>query len=306
MKKKYSILISLFVLTLSSLVVAQEKNEIHFKAVSSGYAEVNGTKLYYEMAGAGQPLVLIHGNFGDRRHWDLQFIELSKKYKVLRYDCRGYGKSALPKADEAYKDCEDLKALMEFLGIKKAHLCGLSQGGDIAIDFVLAYPDMAISLIPIGPQVMGMGEEEYNTPAFDTLRVTAVQTLEILKSKGPKGATDYLWTGEHVFGKSVISQVTRRALLQMGYDYSWWRYLNANKRGYAFPKAIRKLNEIRIPSLIVTAEFDLPVCKELVDLMIEKIPGAKLISIKGAGHIMNMDKAGEFNKAVSEFLDNIK
>jgi len=305
-KKKYSILISLFVLTLSSLVVAQEKNEIHFKAVSSGYAEVNGTKLYYEMAGAGQPLVLIHGNFGDRRHWDLQFIELSKKYKVLRYDCRGYGKSALPKADEAYKDCEDLKALMEFLGIKKAHLCGLSQGGDIAIDFVLAYPDMAISLIPIGPQVMGMGEEEYNTPAFDTLRVTAVQTLEILKSKGPKGATDYLWTGEHVFGKSVISPVTRKALLQMGYDYSWWRYLNANKRGYAFPKAIRKLNEIRIPSLIVTAEFDLPVCKELVDLMIEKIPGAKLISIKGAGHIMNMDKAGEFNKAVSEFLDNIK
>lgn len=174
MKRKFSILVSIFILTPFLPVVAQEKSEIHFKGVNSGYAEVNGTKLYYEITGAGQPLVLIHGNFGDRRHWDLQFIELSKKYKVLRYDCRGYGKSALPKADEAYKDCEDLKALMEFFGIKKAHLCGLSQGGDIAIDFALAYPEMAISLIPIGPQVMGMGEEEYDTPAFDTLRVTAV------------------------------------------------------------------------------------------------------------------------------------
>ena len=276
------------------------------KAYDSGYANVNGTSLYYEIAGKGEPIVFIHGNFGDHRHWDLQFSELSKKYKVLRYDYRGYGRSALPKADEPYKDSDDLKTLMEFKEIKKAHLCGLSQGSDIAIDFVLAYPDMVISLIPIGPQVMGMGEEEYSMPSFDTVKIVALKAFDLLRNKGAKAATDYLWTGDHVFGRSVVSAITRQALLQMGYEYSWWRYLNKNKREYAFPMAIRKLNEIKVPALIVTAEYDLPLCKDLGDLMAKKIPNAKLVSIKNAGHTMNMDQPREFNKTISEFIDGIK
>jgi pimeloyl-ACP methyl ester carboxylesterase len=85
-------------------------------------------------------LCYIHGSFGDRRFWNLQFVELSKKYKVLRYDVRGYGRSALPDTAEAYRDCDDLNALMDFLKITKAHICGLSLGSIIALDFALAYP----------------------------------------------------------------------------------------------------------------------------------------------------------------------
>ena len=58
--------------------------------VSSGYADVDGTRLYYELAGEGDPVVLIHGNFGDRRHWDDQFSALAEGCTVLRYDCRGF------------------------------------------------------------------------------------------------------------------------------------------------------------------------------------------------------------------------
>jgi alpha-beta hydrolase superfamily lysophospholipase len=90
--------------------------------VEKGFAQVNGTKLYYGIAGTGEPLVLLHGNFGDRRHWDFQFYSLSKNYKVIRYDVRGYGKSALPKSDEQYNDYNDLKALLDFLEIEKAHI----------------------------------------------------------------------------------------------------------------------------------------------------------------------------------------
>ena len=100
--------------------------------------------------------------------------------------------------------------------------------------------------------------------------------------------------------------ITRQALLQMGYEYSWWGYLNTNKREYAFPMAIRKLNEIKVPALIVTAEYDLPLRKDLGDLMAKKIPNAKLVSIKNAGHTMNMDQPREFNKTISEFIDGIK
>lgn len=282
-------------------VVAEQ---IHLP-IDSGYAEVNGTKLYYEAAGTGVALVLIHGSFGDRRHWDLQFNELAKKYKVVRYDVRGYGKSALPKADEAYKDADDLNALMIFLKIKKAHICGLSMGSIIAIDFALAYPKKCISLIPIGPRIAGDGVAEYKTPGADTIRIIMATTTDILKNKGAKEATDYLWTGHHAMGKGVVSAITREALLKMGYEYSWWRYLNDSKREFAFPIGIKNLNDIKMPALVITAEYDLELCKEVADIMVKGIDGAKLISIKNAGHIMNMDNPQEFNKVISGFIDKI-
>jgi len=124
--------------------------------IDSGYAEVNNTRLYYEIAGKGQLIVFIHGSFGDRRFWDFQMNDLSKKYKVLRYDLRGFGKSALPKEEEVYRDCDDLLALLNYLKIERAHVCGVSYGSFIAIDFALAYPQKCFSLIPIGPRVTGV------------------------------------------------------------------------------------------------------------------------------------------------------
>jgi pimeloyl-ACP methyl ester carboxylesterase len=274
--------------------------------IDSGYAEVNGTKLYYEVAGTGQSLVLIHGSFGDRRHWDFQFKEFSKKYKVLRYDVRGYGKSALPNPDKAYTDSEDLNALMDFLKIRKANICGLSMGSGIAIDFALSYPDKCGSLILIGPRVAGDGSAEYRTANADSVSNWISKVVTIVKNKGAKEGTDSLWTGNNPLSKAVLSSRTREALLKMGYEYSWWRYLYTNKREQVFPMAINKLGEIRIPTLIVTAEYDLALCKNVADIMAKNIPGAKLVSIKGAGHIMNMDKPKEFNKVIFKFFTELK
>lgn len=292
------------VISLPLLLSAQFKSDPG--SSDSGYAEVNKTKLYYEIAGKGEPLVLIHGSFGDRRFWDLQFADLSKKYKVLRYEVRGYGRSALPDSIEVYRDSDDLDALMDFLKIKKAHICGLSLGSVIAIDFALAYPGKCRSLIPIGPRVAGDGTDEYKNKNADSVRTIIAKVTEIAKTKGAKEATDYLWTGDHAMGKTVVTTRTRQALLRMGYQYSWWRYLHSSKREQVFPMAIKKLNEIRIPTLIVTAEYDLDLCKDVAAIMAKEIPGAKLVSIKKAGHIMNMDQPEEFNKIISKFIDAIK
>jgi len=276
------------------------------KKIDSGYAQVNNTKLYYEIAGSGVPLVLVHGSFGDRRFWDFQFAELAKKFKVVRYDIRGYGKSAWPDTNELYRDVDDLKALMDFLNIDKAHVCGLSLGSFIVIDLALTYPEKCLSIIPIGPRVAGDGADEFNTPSADSVRTIIATTTAIVRNKGSKQATDYLWTGDHAMGKCVISPKTRELLLRMGYEYSWWRYLNAGKREFAFPTAVKHLSEIKTPTLVVTAEYDLQLCNEVAGILAKGIPGAKLISIKGAGHMMNMDKPGEFNKAISEFIDRVK
>lgn len=105
----------------------------------TGFAEVNGTRLYYEIAGSGDPLLLIHGSTLDTRMWDDQFETFAQHYTVVRYDVRGFGKSALP-AGESYARPDDLKGLLDYLDIAHASVLGLSMGGGIAIDFVLAYP----------------------------------------------------------------------------------------------------------------------------------------------------------------------
>ena len=91
-------------------------------------AEVNGTRLYYEMSGSGDPIVLIHGFTFDVRMWDDQVQAFSQQYQVIRYDVRGFGRSALP-TEQAYARVDDLKALLDHLGIAGAYLLGLSMGG---------------------------------------------------------------------------------------------------------------------------------------------------------------------------------
>jgi len=113
-----------------------------------GFADVNGTRLYYEMAGSGPALVLIHGHTLDTRMWDDQFEPFARDYRVIRYDQRGYGKSAPPTA-ESYSPADDLMALLRYLGLSSAHILGQSRGGAGAIDFALTYPEATTTLIAV-------------------------------------------------------------------------------------------------------------------------------------------------------------
>lgn len=98
---------------------------------TDGFAKVNGTHLHYEIIGAGETLVLLHSGFTDLRLWDDQFYFFGKYFKVIRYDIRGFGRSDKP--SEPFSHVEDLKGLFNYLGIKKAHLMGVSMGGSIAV-----------------------------------------------------------------------------------------------------------------------------------------------------------------------------
>jgi len=121
-----------------------------------GFAEVNGTTLYYEVAGDGHPLVLNHGGLVDNHSWDDQFDELAQHFKVIRYDMRGFGDSGMLKNGmEPYSMERDLYSLLQFLGIEKAYMLGLSMGGSLAIDFTLQYPEMVDALITVGAGLSG-------------------------------------------------------------------------------------------------------------------------------------------------------
>lgn len=268
--------------------------------VEKGFADVNGTRLYYEVAGLGDPIVLIHGNVGDRRHWDDQFEDFSKSHKVIRYDVRGFGKSSLPVEGERYSRHDDLKALLEHLGISKAHICGLSMGCAIAVDFVLTYPEMSSSLIAVGPWASG-----YDSPAAGELWEVFRKIPSIVEESGTKAAVDYFFDSPP-FKKTIINpQVTER-LKEIGYDYSFWHLLNQDPRFILDPPAPQQLDKISLPTLIITAEFDLEPCLEIADLLEATNPNARKVVIVDAGHVMNMEKPAEFNKAVLDFLKKLQ
>ena len=264
----------------------------------TGTVAVNGTKLYYELSGVGECIVFIHGNFGDRRHWDDQFEHFAKNYKVLRYDVRGYGKSAMPVKGEKYGPHDDLKALLDYLKIEKAHLVGFSMGSGIAIDFAVEYPEMAYSLTAVGPTVHG----NWSPVAKDFIReYRSVPSL--VKEKGVKGAAE-----EYVEFKSLnshkMSPGVKKRIVENAYDYTFWHFLNPEKIKIA-PDAVNPLDTIKFPTLIITSEYDIEYSREVADLLNEKIPHSLKVDIDDATHYMFMDKPKEFNSTLFKFLADL-
>src|ERR1700687_3225159 len=141
-----------------------------------GFAQINGASLYYETAGAGSALVMLHGHLIDRRQWDDQFAAFGATHTVVRYDARGHGQSSLPPAPFTHSD--DLHALLEFLGIERAVLMGCSGGGGACIDFALAYPSRVNGLILVGSSVEGLQLGGSMSPTL-TAYVQALQRGDI-------------------------------------------------------------------------------------------------------------------------------
>lgn len=122
--------------------------------IQEGVAVVNQTQLHYQVAGTGDAAVFIHGFGSNLRIWDAQFPFFAQRYHALRYDMRGHGKSALP-ASEPYAHAHDLKMLIDFCGISRVHIIGHSMGGQIAINFALAYPECVQSLVLVDSALSG-------------------------------------------------------------------------------------------------------------------------------------------------------
>ena len=266
-------------------------------ALKIGYAEVNGTKLYYEITGKGDPIILIHGNVGDNRHWDYQFEAFGKQHQVLRYDLRGFGKSSLPQKDEPYSHYEDLKHLMDYHEIDAAYIGGLSMGSGVAINFVLSYPERVKSLIAAGPWIANYDSEK-------TRGVMSIipELLRRYQEEGKNAAIDYFI--DYVFSEALESKGCKLCR-EIGHDYSGWQLVNMDPRVYLDTPVDQLLDTISVPTLIVTADHDHETSREAADLMAERIPNSKKIVFSDSSHFMHVDKPEEFNKLVLEFISSL-
>jgi pimeloyl-ACP methyl ester carboxylesterase len=268
--------------------------------IETGYAEVNGTRLYYEVAGSGDAILFIHGNGGDRRHWDEQFEVFAKDYRVVRFDVRGFGKSAVPVEGESYRCSDDIKALLEFLGISKAHVAGFSLGCGFAVDFVIEYPEMSRSLIAVGPWIFG-----YRAESSSEMVSSLADIPKILEKEGKMAAYEY-WMNSPFFKDSFRDPTVYDRVMEIGKDFTFWHFTHEDPIQYLDPVAAEQLDKIELPTLIVTAEYDLKPCREMADHLEKSIPNSKKIELMGTGHLMALEKPAEFNKAVLDFLKDLE
>src|SRR5215813_7399209 len=123
---------------------------------SSGYAHSGRAQLYFETAGTGEVLVFLHAGVCDSRMWDPQIQRFATKFRVVRYDHRGFGKTEFP--DEPFALRDDLSTVLRHLGVRKAVLIGCSMGGAAAIDFTLEHPQAVAGLVLVGSGVSGLND----------------------------------------------------------------------------------------------------------------------------------------------------
>ncbi|RPI87449.1 MAG: alpha/beta hydrolase, partial [Chloroflexi bacterium] len=132
---------------------------------TSGFAAVNGAEIYYETAGQGTPLVMIHAGVADSRQWNNEFAVFAGNYQVLRYDLRGYGKSE--PVDGEFNHMGDLISLLDILDLHEPLvMMGCSMGGGLAMDFALTQPSRVKALIMVGSAPGGLQLEVPSPPKF--------------------------------------------------------------------------------------------------------------------------------------------
>jgi pimeloyl-ACP methyl ester carboxylesterase len=250
--------------------------------------------LFYELDGNGPPLVLIHSGGFDRRLWDDQCPAFAGHYRVIRYDVRGHGRSPLP--TKPYSDAEDLYRLLTTLEVERAHLMGLSLGGRIAIDFTLAHPAMVESLILAAPDVSGY--------AFSAEHVLGwIKIVTSIEHDDGTPAGD-LWLASHYLAPAMEHPAIAAKLRPIARDNArfWLIHPLLARDLFAVPPATLRLGEIQVPTLLVVGDRHTADVHNMVRLVEQGIPGVRKVMIPGPGHLVNVEKPEEFNRAVREFL----
>jgi len=268
-------------------------------SAESGYAEVNDTQLYYEMAGDGAPVILLHGLGGDTRYWQGVFATLAQQYQVVRYDLRGFGRSALP-TTEPYTHVDDLKALVDYLALARPHLMGHSFGGSQAMQFALAYPAAARSLVLISHAVPEAPGQPPETPAEEATWGAVFAAL----AQGERQSAAAAVVDRHPFFTVARTMPAVRGLLvAMLADYSWWHFQGNQDpvTAPALPVAAR-LGEITAPTLVITGELDTPAIHFWSDLTVQGIPGAQRVILPALAHVPFLEEPTAFYQIVLGFL----
>jgi pimeloyl-ACP methyl ester carboxylesterase len=245
-------------------------------------------------------VLLLHPGLWDSRTWDPQVPVLAARgYRAIRYDLRGYGRSSRL-TGAAYSHVDDAVALLDHLGVESAALVGCSMGGAIAIDIAVSHPDRPWALVVAASGLAGFEENDEEIAWWDA----ATEGLEELIEAGDLEAAEDLrlevWAplGTHDEAGAAIRRIAFDNLHEITMDESAEVELN--------PPAAARLHEVVVPTLVVKAEHDPPFMRRCSDTIAAGIPGARIVEIDGADHVVNLRQPQAFDAAVIPFLDQVR
>lgn len=256
--------------------------------------EINGARLNCEVAGAGDPVILLHGFTFDARMWDAQAAPLAARHRVIRYDLRGYGLSSLPQPGVLYSHADDLAALSTQLGASRPHLVGFGLGGRVALDFALTYPGRAQSIVLVEGVVGGWTW----SPAFQNDYRPVLEAGR----RGDVAAAKAAWLQQPLFAVARERPDVMVRVQRMVHDYSGWHFANIDPERPVTPPAARRIAEVATPTLALVGERDLPDFHRMAEALAGGAPNARRASLTGAGYASPLESPDRVNAAILEFL----
>jgi len=266
------------------------------KLSSSGYVDVGGAEIYYELRGSGPAVVFVHAGIADSGMWDEQFDTLSAEFSVVRYDMRNFGQTVA--GETAFADWEDLAAVMQKLAIESAFIVGASMGATVAVELALERPELVRGLILVSPGIFP-GHE----PSGE-LRRGWSKLGQALDSGNTDRALDVeldMWVDRAGHRPTAVREAVRRRVRQMN-ARAYELASDAPNRKPLRPPALTRLKQIAAPTLIVTGDRDMPDIATIAKRLERGIPNVQTATVPDAAHILNMEQPDRFNELVLDFL----
>lgn len=309
--KKLLILIAVLSFTSCSGYLYWDKPALEFSEIDYGY-NIKFTndepQIAYIDEGKGeQTVILVHGLASNAGFWRYNIPDLSKYFRVIAVDLPGYGKSQ--KGDYPYSIsfyAEQLKNLIKELNLKNVVLVGHSMGGQIGIKFAIKYPSVLSKLVLASPA----GFEEFQKGEGDWLR--SVMTMTAVKSTTEEGIRRNLSNNFFNWDDTWEWMVEERVRMRKAKDFDEFAYTVIKcVNGMLDEPTFDKLNLIKAPTLVVYGKYDGLIpnpylnpgsTAEVFEKGVKQIDNSKLVEFDNAGHMIQIEKAVEFNQAVINFL----
>jgi 3-oxoadipate enol-lactonase len=246
-----------------------------------------GARLVYEVTGEGPAVVLIHGFGLDMRMWDSQAGPLAARFRVVRYDCRGFGASGPFDPAVPYTHAGDLVALLDHLDIGDAVLVGLSFGGRVALQTALADPARVCGLALLGAVLDGVPWDPESARALDEV-ARRVQAAGVLAGREA-------WLAHPLFASARERPDLAGPLAAMVAGYPGQHWLGQDPHRQTRPP-INVLEGVAGPVLVAVGERDVPGFREMSAVLARRIPGATHHVVADAGHMINLEQPAAVNE----------